>query len=151
MNHSLYEKALVVFFALNALIWTPWGFYCLVLPEVMSGQGVPGMDVFDLSHFVARVEVRAMYGGLQIALGLLALAAWLKKEHRPTALLFFMFALTGLALSRFYGLVVDGNGQIFVFSTTLTPETYNQVAFNLYEFPFMLYAWCLFITGKYHQ
>ena len=151
MNHGLYHKALITFFALNALIWTPSGFYCLLLPEVMSGQGVPGMHVFDLSHFVARVEVRAMYGGLQIALGLLALIAVFKAEHRSTALLFFVLALSGLALSRFYGLVMDGNGQIFVFSTTMTPETYNQVAFNLYEFPFMLYAWCLFITGKYEQ
>ena len=146
MTSKFYNRALLIFFALNALVWIPWGVICLFIPEAWSGQVIPGMTVFDLSLAVARTEVRAMYGGLQIAIGLLALIAIIKPRHRETALLFYVMALSGLALSRIYGLIVEGSEDIVMFSIAVTGDNYNQVGLGMYELPYFLFAWALFLT-----
>jgi hypothetical protein len=56
-----------VFLVANSLFWLPWGFINLVWPKSWAGEVITGMDVYDLSSAVARTEVRAMYGGLQMA------------------------------------------------------------------------------------
>jgi Domain of unknown function (DUF4345) len=147
VKSEFYNRALVIFFALNALVWGPWGIICLFRPEAWAGAVIPGMTVFDLSQAVARTEVRAMYGGLQIAIGLLALIAVFKPMHRATALLFYVMALSGLALSRVYGLVVEGSSELIRFSFTVTADNYNQVGLGMYEFPNFLFAWVLFLTN----
>jgi Domain of unknown function (DUF4345) len=144
VNSKFYNLALVLFFALNSLIWIPWGFICLFIPEAWSGQVIPGMTVFDLSHAVARTEVRAMYGGLQIAISLLALIAIFKPRHRETALLFYVMALSGLALSRMYGLVTEGSSEIIRFGITVTADNYNQVGLGMYELRHFLLVCILF-------
>lgn len=150
MKTSLYNRLLIAFLAYSALIWIVWGGICLFMPEAWSGKVIPGMEVFDLSNATARTEVRAMYGGLQLAIGLLALIAIFKPQHRPTALLFYVLALSGLALSRLYGLVSEGSEQLFVFSLNgVTRETYNQVGLAMYEFPSFIVAWALFVAGHY--
>ena len=65
---------------------------------------------------VARVEVRAMYGGLPIAVGLLSLAG-LSAGFRRTAIGALTFLFIGLALGRGYGMIVDS-----------MPGQYNQIA-----------------------
>jgi hypothetical protein len=151
VHAKLYNAALVFFFALNALVWIPWGAICLFMPQAWSGAVIPGMTVFDLSEAVARTEVRAMYGGLQIAIGLLALVAIFKPAHRATALLFYVRALSGLALSRLYGLFLEGGDEFFAFGTTVTGDNYNQMGLGMYEFPHFLFAWALFLTRPKSQ
>lgn len=147
MNITLYNRVLVVFFLFNGLLWLLWGAICLWKPEAWSGAVIPGMEVFNLDHATARTEVRAMYGGLQIAIGLLALIAAFKPRHRDTTLLFYVLALSGLALSRLAGLVIEGSTEIFVFSLNgVTKETYNQIGLAMYEFPNFVVAWALFIS-----
>jgi hypothetical protein len=146
VNSKIYNRALVLFFLLNSLVWIPWGIICLFMPQAWSGDVIPGMTVFDLSQAVARTEVRAMYGGLQIAIGLLTLIAVFKPRHRETTLLFYVMALSGLALSRMYGLVTEGNSEIIRFGFTVTADNYNQVGLGMYEFPNFLFAWALFLT-----
>ncbi|NRA33389.1 MAG: DUF4345 domain-containing protein [Polyangiaceae bacterium] len=145
MDTKTYNTALVAFFAFNAMIWVPWGLFCLFVPEAWSGAVIPGMKVFDLSQAVARTEVRAMYGGLQIAIGLLAVIAIIKPVHRDTSLLFFVLALTGLALSRLSGIILEGSDQYFAFTTNVTPENYNQVGLGMYEFHQFICAWSLYV------
>jgi len=145
MPYRLYNTLLLIFLAWAALIWIPWGLTCLFIPEAWSGQVIEGIDVFDLSGAVARTEVRAMYGGLQIAIGLLALIAIIKPRHRPTTLLFFVLALTGLAGSRFFGLIMEGSESYLVFSVSAPPEVYNQVGLAMYEFPHLILAWIVFL------
>lgn len=151
MNPVIHQKILITFFAITASVWIPWGIYCLLVPEAWSGAVIPGMEVFTLDTATARTEVRAMYGGLQIAIGLISLIAVFKKEHRATVLLFLTLALSGLALCRMYGIIIDGNEPVFQFSLTVTPESYNSIGFSLYEFPSMLMAWFLFLTQKYQR
>lgn len=148
MTSGIHTKALLLFFFMNFFFWGLWGGICLVIPEAWSGQVIPGMNVYDLSSAVARTEVRAMYGGFQIAVGLLALIAMIKPSHRETALLFYVIALTALVISRIAGLVVEGSETIFVFSTNLNSENYNQVGLAMYELPYCLFAWVLYLTKK---
>lgn len=142
----VYDRALVLFFVLNAAIWVPWGVTCLFMPQALSGEVLPGLAVFDLGDAVARTEVRAMYGGLQIAIGLLALTAIFKPVHRATTLLFYVMALSCIALSRIFGLVVADSVEIFAFGLTLTTQNYNQMALGMFEVPNLLFAWTLFLT-----
>lgn len=146
MHTKIHNAALLLFFALNALVWIPWGIICLMTPEAWSGAVIPGMTVYDLSEAGARIEVRAMYGGLQIAIGLLALIAIFRPAHRATALLFYVMALSGLALSRMYGLYVEGSEDMLQFSTEVRSDNYNQVGLGMYEFPHFVFAWALFLT-----
>lgn len=146
MNATWHARALIVFFILNAMVWIPWGIICLFVPEAWSGEIIPGMEVFDLGEAVARTEVRAMYGGLQIAIGLLALVAVFRPAHRDTALLFYVMALSGLALSRIYGMVLENEEHIIAFGFTVSAENYNQVGLGMYEFPQLVFAWLLFLT-----
>jgi len=147
MKAKTHKMLLLVFFAWGALVWIPWGIICLVEPQAWSGSVIPGMAVFELHEATARIEVRAMYGGLQIAIGLIALTALLRPKHRDSALLFWLFIISGLALSRLYGMVVEGSERYFVFSVNgVVPELYNQIGLAMYEFPHMLLAWMVFLT-----
>jgi len=92
-----------VFLAANSLFWLPWGLVNLIWPESWAGDVIPNMDVYDLSSAVARTEVRAMYGGLQTAIGTFALLGAFRPKYRDSALVFFLLALTGLALCRLGG------------------------------------------------
>jgi len=145
-NTTLHTRALLLFFALNGGLWLIWGTFCLFTPQAWSGEVIPGMEVFDLSEAVARTEVRAMYGGLQIAVGLLALVAIFKPAHRATALLFYMMALSGLALARLYGIILEDSAEFIRFGIDVSAENYNQIGLGMYEGPNVLFAWALFLT-----
>lgn len=146
MSHKIHTRALLFFFALNFLIWAPWGVICLFTPQAWSGAVIPGMTVFDLASATARTEVRAMYGGLQIAIGLFGLAAILRPKHRDTALLFYVLAFSGLALSRAYGMIVEGSDSLVRFSTVVNGDDYNQIGLGMYEGPHFIFAWLLLLT-----
>ena len=147
----IYNRALVLYFAWNAAIWLPWGITCLLMPGVLSGEAIPDFAVFDLGNAVARTEVIAMYGGLQIAIGLLALVAIFRPDHRPTALLFYVMAMSCFSLARLYGLRVTDSSDLLAFGFTLTTDNYNQMALGMYELPAMLFAWILLLLKPGHR
>jgi len=145
MNPRWYRVLIQVFLAANSLFWLPWGFINLIWPESWAGAVIPNMDVYDLSSAVARIEVRAMYGGLQMAIGIFALLGAFRPKYRDSAFLFFLLALTGLALCRLAGMIVEGESTYLSFSTTIAPGQYNQVGLSMYELPNMILAWALFL------
>lgn len=88
---------------LSALIWLPYGLYCLVRPgSLEAAAGV----VFTTA--TGSTELRAMYGGLQAAIGLLALAGALRPALRQTALLTLGLLCAGLGSARLLGTALDG-------------------------------------------
>ena len=91
------------FLVANSLFWLPWGLINLVKPKSWSGEVIPGIEVYDLSSPVARTEVRAMYGGLQMAIGPPRSLGATRDKHRDSALGFFVLALSGLSLCRLGG------------------------------------------------
>ena len=97
MNPSWHRRITKLFLVSNSMFWLPWGLLNLIKPKSWSGEVIPSLDVYDLSSPVARTEVRAMYGGLQMAIGTAALDRSGRDEHRDSALGFFVLALSGLS------------------------------------------------------
>ena len=101
-----------IFLGFNALIFIGYGLLCLASPSVVADQ--TGMQ---LATGVASIEVRAMYGGLQTAVGLLCLAGAARPALQPGVLLAMAFLFFGLASGRMFGIAVDAD-----------PGSYNILA-----------------------
>ena len=92
-----------VFLALSALIWLPYGLFCLFQPGYLAeAAGVAATTP------TGTTELRAMYGGLQAAIGALALVACLRPSLRRTALVTLVVLTAGLGSARLIGLALDG-------------------------------------------
>ena len=92
-----------VFLAVSALVWLPYGIFCFFQPGYLAeAAGVAA------SSTTGTIELRAMYGGLQAAIGALALYAALRPTWVRHALVALAFLTAGLFLSRFAGAVAAG-------------------------------------------
>ena len=91
-----------IFLVLSALLWLPYGIYCFFVPgSLADAAGVIATTP------TGTTELRAMYGGLQAAIGLFALAGAVRGSLTRPALL-AVFALTaGLGSTRLLGLMLD--------------------------------------------
>jgi len=146
MNPKWHRVLTQVFLVANSLFWLPWGLVNLIWPRSWSGEIIPGLNVYVLSSAVARTEVRAMYGGLQMAVGIFALIGAFRPKHRDSVLLFFVLALTGLATCRLAGLIAEHSGSYLTYSLgKIPPGKYNQEGLAMYELPNMILAWVLFL------
>jgi hypothetical protein len=85
-----------------AIVWLPYGLYCLAQPSSLAATA----GVVSASH-TGTVELRAMYGGLQAALGVLCLLAVLRADLIRPALICLAFLCSGLALARLSGVAVE--------------------------------------------
>ena len=116
-----------LFLGLSAFLWLPYGLLCFVRPDYLAQMaGVTATTV------TATVELRAMYGGLQTAVGLLAGLAVRRPGLQRPALIALGFLTAGLGVSRLLGTVAAG-------------ELSSYTAFALViEFgSASLAAWCL--------
>ena len=88
---------------LSAAIWLPYGLYCFFAPEVLAAIAGVASD-----STTGSIELRAMYGGLQLSIGALALAGLLRASLRRPALIALAFLCGGLFLARSAGAVLEG-------------------------------------------
>lgn len=93
-----------IFLALSAILWGLYGIYCLLVPGALH----------EMAGVVATTptgttELRAMYGGLQLAVGVLALLGALRGSLTRTALVALGTLTLGLGSARLFGLLVDGH------------------------------------------
>ncbi len=93
-----------VFLFFLALVWTPYGFYCLFNPEALAEFA--GLQAGSLT---AQTEVRAMYGGLQIAIGLSALLGFFRVVYVDKVLFTQLVIVSGLATSRLAAAALAGD------------------------------------------
>jgi hypothetical protein len=92
-----------IFLGLSALLWLPYGIYCFFQPGFLSDTaGVAATSP------TGNAELRAMYGGLQAALGGLALAGALRPALARPALLTLACVGGGLGVARLLGAGLDG-------------------------------------------
>jgi len=146
MSSKLHRVLTQVFLVANSLFWLPWGLVNLIWPRSWSGEIIPGLNVYILSSAVARTEVRAMYGGLQMAIGIFALIGAFRQKHRDSVLLFFVLALSGLAMCRLGGLIAEHSSSYLTYSLGKIPAgKYNQEGLAMYELPNMIFAWVLYL------
>lgn len=109
------------FLALSALLWFPYGLFCFFAPTTLAnGAGV----IFTTA--TGATELRAMYGGLQAALGLLAFAGMQRENLRRPALVALFTVTAGLGMARLLGALSDGGwsgytlmGLVFEFGSAL--------------------------------
>jgi hypothetical protein len=118
--------AIKIFLGLNALVFIGYGLYCLALPSAVADQ--TGMQ---LSTGVATVEVRAMYGGLQTAIGLLALAGILRPAMQSAALIALAFLFFGLASGRMVGIAIDPDPGAYNFGAVAFEAVFAAIAAGL--------------------
>ena len=90
------------FLAFAALIWLPYGIFCFFQPGFLAGAA--GVSAADAT---ATTELRAMYGGLQAAIGVLAALAFARPSLRRPALVMLLTLCTGLGVSRLLGAALD--------------------------------------------
>lgn len=93
----------IIFLILEGLGWLLYGLYCFADPSALSASA--GVTYVSPT---GSTELRAMYGGLQAAVGLLALGGVLRTDLRRSALLTIAFLTGGLFTARFLGLLIDG-------------------------------------------
>ncbi len=92
-----------VFLVLSVIVWLPYGLWCLLQPGFLEGAaGIAS------STPTGSTELRAMYGGLQAAIGALALAALLRPGLVRPAVVALVFLPAGLFLGRLAGVTLDG-------------------------------------------
>jgi hypothetical protein len=92
-----------LFLGLSALVWFPYGLYCFFAPTALAGSaGV----TFTTPTGVT--ELRAMYGGLQAALGLLAFAGMQRPPLTRPALIALFTVTAGLGTARLLAALGDG-------------------------------------------
>jgi hypothetical protein len=102
-----------VFLGISTIAFVGYGLMCLAQPSVVADA--TGMQLLTGT---AVVEVRAMYGGLQIAVGLLALLGLLRADLETQVLVALGLLFFGLASGRLVGIAIDAD-----------PGTYNFAAF----------------------
>jgi len=90
-----------LFLAASGLLWSIYGLYCFVDPgQLAAAAGVAA------SSATGTVELRAMDGGLQLAIGVLAGAAFFRPALQRPALLCLAFLCAGLFMARLGGALI---------------------------------------------
>ncbi len=84
-----------LFLGFQAVVFIPYGLYCLVQPQMLS-------DVAGIAATTATgvIELQAMYGGMQTAVGVLCALGAAAERYRSGALMALLFIFAGLAVPR---------------------------------------------------
>lgn len=84
-----------ILLGLSALVWFGYGAFCFMQPGFLAGAAGVGA-----SSATGTVELRAMYGGLQMAIGVLAAMGLMRRRFERTALLVIGVLCAGLGSAR---------------------------------------------------
>jgi Domain of unknown function (DUF4345) len=115
-----------VFLGLQALLFVSYGLYCLINPSALAGAaGVAAITPTGV------VELRTMYGGLQLAVGVVCTIACLagRLERLSMGVLLVFFA--GLAPARGISALVAGDFSPYTIYATLF-ETFSLLVAAFY-------------------
>ncbi len=117
-----------IFLGVNALLFIGYGLVCLAAPSVVADSAGLAMLNGD-----GAAELRAMYGGLQTAVGMLALAALLRSELQPPVLFVLAFLFFGLASARLLGAIVESGVGSYTFGALGFETLFALVSFALFS------------------
>lgn len=92
-----------MFLMFSATVWGCYGLWCWAMPETLTE--VAGLVATTPT---ARTELRAMYGGLQTAFGLLAVAGLMRPALASGVTACLGASTLGLFGARMHGVAVDG-------------------------------------------
>ena len=98
------DKATRIVLIVNACVWLLYGLLCLVRPSTLAEVAAMG-----LASPTAIVEIQAMYGGLEVAIGVLALWGALRPRSAEAAIWSLLILYCGLVGGRAFGLFTSGD------------------------------------------
>jgi hypothetical protein len=90
------------FLGLSAGMWFLYGLYCFCVPSALLAGGVVAATA------TGTAELRAMYGGLQMALGVLALLGLTRADLTRGALITLGLVTAGLGTTRLLATLLGG-------------------------------------------
>lgn len=117
----------------GALIYFAFGFGFLIYPDIITT-----MDGIVLPDRPAANHIRAVYGGMEIGLGMLLMYFCLAKDGVRNGLIVLAFSIGATALGRLYGIVFDRGGDMT-----------NVLSFAA-EFAFALIALVLIFSASHN-
>ncbi len=125
---------------LTAAVWTGYGLWLFVDPKGLAYTG------YGLDNWSAIVEVQAMYGGAEIALGIFTLLGALKPQrYMHSALLLWAMIYSSLAIGRLVGIGEWGGTYAVQFG--VLPDSYNPGSLWFLELPSATLMWiALYLT-----
>lgn len=122
----------ILFF--TAATWIGYGLWLFFDPKALSYMG------YGLDNWSAVVEVQAMYGAAEIALGIFALLGALKPQrYMHSALLLWAMIYSSLVIGRVVGIIQWGGS--FAVPFGVLPESYNPGAMWFLELPSATLCW----------
>lgn len=123
-------KLAKIILSITAAIWIVYGGWLFVDPMGLTYAG------FELNHWSAIVEVQAMYGAVEIMLGVFALLGVLKPaRYMHSALLLWFFIYTALSVGRLIGISMWDGSYTLDFGPNGLPDSYNPGALWFLEIP----------------
>lgn len=115
-----------VFLGLSALLWLPYGLLCLLQPSFLEGAaGVLATTPTGVA------ELRAMYGGLPVAIGVLCALGCFSPAWRGHALVTLAFVVSGLGVARFLGALAGGGFSSYTLMALLIEFASAALAWGL--------------------
>jgi hypothetical protein len=130
--------------SLTAAVWIIYGGWLFFDPKGLMYAG------FKLDHWSTIVEVQAMYGLAEVALGIFALLGVLKpQKYMHSALLLWFMIYTGLVIGRIVGIIQWDGSFAMSFGPEGLPDSYNPGAMYFLEIPSsILLGLCLLRTRE---
>ncbi|MES0874293.1 DUF4345 family protein [Sinimarinibacterium thermocellulolyticum] len=115
-----------IFLLISALAWAGYGLYCLIDPTMLAElAGVTSTTP------TGTIELRAMYGGVQTALGLFAAAALFRPAWQRSAVLALAFVTGGLFAARLIGALLAGDFSSYTIGGLGFELVYTAIAIAL--------------------
>ncbi len=108
-----------VVLSLAGLMYLGFGVAFLVAPAPMAE-----LVHLSVEHPVARTEVRAFYGGLEMGLGLFLLLCLARRGAARLGALALALLAGGTALGRVFGIIADGSAGAAVLAILLVEGTF---------------------------
>lgn len=96
------DRALIL---IAALITAGFGVWLLINPMALAGVGIPADSP------IARVEIRAMYGGLELGIAAFLLWCAAVPAWRRVGLVAAALMVGGIALGRGLGILLEGGAE----------------------------------------
>lgn len=120
-----------IILSITAATWILYGGWLFVDPAALNYAFGD-----ELKHWTTLVEIKAMYGGAEIALGIFALLGVLNPRQymRPALTLWFMIYL-GLAIGRLIGIAEFDGSYSLTMGPEGLPDSYNPGALWFLEIP----------------
>ena len=115
-----------IFLGLEAVLFIPYGLYCLVNPGFLAeAAGVTATSI------TGTIEIQAMYGGLEAALGVLCALGAMRLSMRRPALIALLFCFSGLAIPRVTLALMHGDMSSYTVSAMILEVGSAVCAFYL--------------------